>query len=137
MKSLFALSLLGVLVATACTTKPKANEGEYDPEAVRGVIRSHMGEIKLCYGATLERNPNVEGKLVLNFNIGHDGYITNVDPVQESTNLKDDRFMNCIRDAIATWQFPVPPEGVVAEVKYPFVFGKTPTQPNTIQEPEE
>jgi len=127
-KTFFAA--LTLLLLTACSheaVKSSTLAGDfnaYDSEAIRRTIRSHRTEVEICYGATLERDAKIEGKLVLNFKINSEGSAIDLEPVKESSNITDSRFINCIRNAFATWKFPVPPSDMEPEITYPFNFKK-------------
>lgn len=97
-----------------------------DKEAIRRVIRAKLHEVKSCYERalnTLEKGRKLEGKVVLGWEIIEKGQARNV--TVKSSSLNNPTVENCIRDRLASWVFPEPPPGLVAEVKaYPFVFNQ-------------
>lgn len=97
-----------------------------DKEAIRRVIRAKLHEVKSCYERalnTLEKGRKLEGKIVLGWEIIEKGQARNVSI--KSSSLNNPTVENCIRDRLASWIFPEPPPGLVAEVKaYPFVFNQ-------------
>lgn len=105
----------------ACASSPKG----FDKEGVRRTLRGHIPEVRLCYEAVLERDPKIEGKLLLRWTIDSQGKATDISPVKESSTLQDERLITCITDALATWQFEKPPEETTANITYPFYFRKT------------
>ena len=97
--------------------------GTIDREAVRRVIRSGLREIRGCYErelSKLNKNQNLEGKVVIEWTIAEHGKALRA-KVKSST-LGNSAVENCVRDRLASWQFPDPPVGGVAEVNYPFYF---------------
>jgi outer membrane biosynthesis protein TonB len=101
-------------------------DGTIDKEAIRRVIRSKLHEVKSCYERALntqQKGSRLEGKIVLGWDIVAGGQARNVKVV--SSTLGNSQVENCIRDRLASWVFPEPPAGLVAEVKaYPFVLNQ-------------
>lgn len=101
-------------------------DGTIDKEAIRRVIRAKLNEVKSCYERALnvqEKGRKLEGKIVLGWEIIEKGQARNV-KVKSST-LGNPQVENCIRDRLASWTFPEPPAGLVAEVQaYPFVLNQ-------------
>ncbi|MBK9323871.1 MAG: AgmX/PglI C-terminal domain-containing protein [Bdellovibrionaceae bacterium] len=97
--------------------------GSIDREAVRRVIRAGLREIRGCYERELNKinkTQKLEGKVVIEWTIADHGRALNA-KVKSST-LGNRAVENCVRDRLATWRFPEPPAGTVAEVNYPFYF---------------
>ena len=101
-------------------------DGTIDKEAIRRVIRARLHEVKSCYDRALntqEKGSKLEGKIVLSWDIVDKGQARNVKV--KSSNLGNAQLENCIRDRLASWTFPEPPPGLVAEVQaYPFVLNQ-------------
>lgn len=99
-------------------------DGTIDKEAIRRVIRAKKHELQSCYERvlnTMEKGSRLEGKIILSWEIIDKGQARNV-KVKSST-LGNAKVENCIRDRLASWTFPEPPAGLVAEVQaYPFVL---------------
>ena len=66
------------------------------------------------------RTPDLEGKLLVDFNISPRGRV-DTSAVKQST-LADARLDDCILRRLAKWQFPKPKGGVNVAVTYPFIF---------------
>lgn len=97
--------------------------GTIDREAVRRVIRAGLREIRGCYERELNKKSKaerLEGKVIIEWTIADQGRALNA-KVKSST-LGNRAVENCVRDRLATWKFPDPPPGTVAEVNYPFYF---------------
>ena len=95
-------------------------EGGMDKEAIRRVIREHIREIRSCYERQLQSNPDLYGKLVIQWDIEEAGRVTRTEV--KSNALGNDAVAQCIMSRLKTWKFPDPPQGVVGRVVYPFVF---------------
>lgn len=94
--------------------------GSLDKEIIRRVIHRHSSQIRHCYERELARNPDLGGKVAVQFTIGADGRITGVGSshgTAESAALE-----RCISDRILTWRFPQPKGGGSVVVNYPFIF---------------
>jgi outer membrane biosynthesis protein TonB len=96
-------------------------EGTIDREAVRRVIRSILSQIKSCYERQLRMKPNLEGKIVVQFEIMSQGRVRSAKT--KSTALNDGAVESCVANLIKDQRFPEPPPGTIALVDYPFVFG--------------
>ncbi|MES3036554.1 MAG: AgmX/PglI C-terminal domain-containing protein [Bdellovibrionota bacterium] len=100
--------------------------GTIDREAVRRAVRSHKNEIEGCYTKVLNRldrnqRKALEGKVVLSWDIVERGQARNV--AVRDTTLHNKEVEECVRQRLATWQFPEPPAGMTATVQsYPFYF---------------
>lgn len=113
---------------TSVAVEPGDSEAQFvgtiDKEAVRRVIRHNQNEIRGCYVKELnrlERGRQIEGKVVMTWEIVAGGRAVNV-KVKSST-LNNKAVENCLRDRIASYTFPDVPAGMTAEVsQYPFNF---------------
>jgi TonB family protein len=89
-------------------------------EEVYAVIHKHMSEVRYCYESAMVRQPNVEGKLVVAFNIGPAGKVTKADAASSTTG--DPKLNDCVIRRLTGWQFPRPKGGVNVAISYPFIF---------------
>lgn len=99
----------------ACT-RPPSELGVMPKDAIRAVVRAHIGEVRACYEAGLARNPDLRGRVVLTFTIAPDGAVTDVVAVDELSDALP--VARCCVDAARAWRFPSPFGRVV--VAYPF-----------------
>lgn len=100
--------------------------GTIDREAVRRVIRAKLVEVRSCYERVLNTMPKgqrLEGKVVIAWQIVDKGAAKQVSV--KSSTLGNSAVENCIRDRLASWTFPEPPPGMVADVAYPFVLNQS------------
>jgi TonB family protein len=96
-------------------------EGTIDREAVRRVIRSILNQIKSCYERQLRVHSNLEGKVVIQFEIMEQGRVRS--SKMKSSSMNDSTVESCVAARIREARFPEPPPGTIAVVDYPFVFG--------------
>ncbi len=89
-------------------------------DEVGKVIHAHLSEIRYCYESAMIRNPDVEGKLLVDFTIGSQG-VVKASSVKQST-LGDPSLDDCILRRLNRWAFPKPKGGVDVSVTYPFIF---------------
>lgn len=99
--------------------------GTIDREQVRRVVRAHLNQIQACYTRELNKldrakRAELSGKVVLKWDIVEKGAAQNVKVVGSTLNSK--AVEECMKERLATWQFPEPPAGLVGEVTYPFLL---------------
>ena len=117
--ALTIVSSSGSLVTTARAAEEATVQGSLGKDQIRPVIQQHIGEVKQCYEAQLQKNKSLAGRVMVNFTIGTDGKVT--DSRISETTLKNPDCEKCIADAVQSWQFPKPRGGKVV-VNYPFVL---------------
>jgi TonB family protein len=115
------MSLLGLLIVTGAgqARAGEAVEGTLAKSAIREVVRAHINEIRVCYNEGLQRDPQAQGRIVLDFTIGTEGAVTRSEVA--SSDMADAAVSECMRVAAGTWVFPKP-EGGALKVQYPFVL---------------
>lgn len=88
-------------------------------DVINAVVQRHRAEIRACYDAALQRNPNLRGKVTIAFSIQPNGVVSS-STVKESS-IGDRGLESCITSRVMTWVFPKPEAPVVTEVSaYPF-----------------
>ena len=95
-------------------------EGPLDPSVVSKEVRVRIGAVKACYERALKRNPNLGGKLELQFTISAVGKVTGAEIGTDT--LHDDEVGQCITSIVRSWRFPAPDGGGEVHFSYPFVF---------------
>ncbi len=85
--------------------------------SAEGAIRAHWSEVEQCYGGVALKDPTVEGRIVLQWTLGADGWPTGTAVVKDT--LSDKRVAACIKTRARKWRFPAP-SGGVSVVTYPF-----------------
>lgn len=93
--------------------------GTLSQEAIRSVVQANLKKIKFCYNKELGKNPELKGKVEVEFIIGSDGKVKKY-KISSST-MKNDAVESCILKKIRRFRFPKPEKGEVSVV-YPFVF---------------
>ncbi|NVB37839.1 TonB family protein [Pseudenhygromyxa sp. WMMC2535] len=93
-------------------------QGALDKDIIRRIVRAHINEVRSCYNAGLTKDPNLQGRVAVNFVITGTGKVGSA-VVQEST-IKDKSVGNCIAKAVKRWKFPKPRGGGNVIVTYPF-----------------
>ncbi len=95
-------------------------EGVIDKEAVRRVVKRNVKQLRTCYERLAQKDPNASGRVDLNWTIGKHGRVGSVKVVK--SQIKDRSTLDCMKLRLAAWRFPDPPEGVIGDINYPFVF---------------
>jgi hypothetical protein len=96
--------------------------GDIDKEVIRRIVRQHLNEVRSCYNQALSRNPNLEGRVVVQFTITDVGSVPKA-IVQENAT-KDSSVARCIADAVERWTFPRGGKSGIALVSYPFMLSR-------------
>lgn len=109
------------LIFTSCATKP-SSEGDELREPVRSAVRAPWGEYKKCYDNEYAKNPELEGKIVVEWFIDNAGKPSDAKVI--STTLNNKNVEDCVVQIIMKTQFPPAPTGAVVQTRYPFLFKK-------------
>jgi TonB family protein len=96
--------------------------GSLDKELIRGVIRTHLLEVKRCYEAGLVTSPLIQGRVMIRFTIGAGGDV--VAAVVQRSTLGAPAVEECIAASVRAWKFPPPSGGGIVMVSYPFLLKK-------------
>lgn len=96
--------------------------GGLDKDLIRRVVRAHVNEVRHCYNMGLTKDPNMKGRVAVQFTIGGTGKVASA--VVSETDLKGEgmQVANCIAQAVRRWNFPKPASGGAALVTYPFIL---------------
>lgn len=104
-----------VRIASGTTT------GVLDKDLIRRVVRAHINEVRACYNQGLTRQPNLSGRVVVQFQIAGTGKVVASVPLA-SSSLEDVAVQRCVAKAVKRWSFPKASKGGTSMVTYPFVF---------------
>jgi len=96
--------------------------GAIDKELIRRVIQEHASQIRYCYEQELQRDPKLEGKVVIRWIINADGRVSNPQVDSGGTTLANDGVHRCMMDRIQSWEFPKPKGGGIAVITYPWIL---------------
>lgn len=92
--------------------------GQLPPEVIQRIVRNNYGRFRACYEGALRNNPNLSGRVVVNFVIGRDGSVSSVGG---GGDLPDAGVVSCVASNFRGLTFPPPEHGIVT-VSYPIVF---------------
>jgi TonB family protein len=95
-------------------------KGALDKDIIRRIVRAHINEVRHCYNQGLVKDPNLKGRVAVQFTIGPTGKVPVAVVAQSS--LKDKNVANCVAKAVKRWKFPKPQGGGNVVVTYPFVL---------------
>ncbi len=95
-------------------------KGSRTMDAINRVINRYIPRFKKVYETMLKRDPNLKGKLQIQFTIQPDGSVTGVSVIKSTTN--NPTFDKRIVSYIKRIKFPPISGGSPIEVVYPFVF---------------
>jgi len=99
----------------------KGGVGQLDKDAVASVFRRRRSAVRRCYEESLRTNPNVQGKVTIQFTIGTAGRITTISVTADTTG--DSKVADCIMRNVKSWRFDPPERGSVT-FSYPFVLSR-------------
>jgi TonB family protein len=94
--------------------------GMLDKEIIRRIVRRHLNEVKYCYEQALARQPQLDGRMVVQFTIAGTGNV--LASVVQSSTLRSPAVEMCVVNAVKRWEFPSPEGRGLAIVSYPFQF---------------
>ena len=96
------------------------HKGSLSREEIQRVIRRHLSQIKFCYERELQKEPNLQGKIVASWTIGGNGLVRSAKGTQNTMGNK--KVESCVVRIIKRMRFPRPRGGGQVFVTYPFVF---------------
>lgn len=105
---------------------PKVRMGDFTvsgglpPEIVKRIFRQNLGRVRLCYEKQLEKKPQLEGKMKLDFTITLQGEIQA--PRGSALTLNEPALFECIAKSTKDITFPQPEAGAPITVSVPISF---------------
>lgn len=94
--------------------------GSLSREEIERVIKRHENEILFCYKTELNKDPNLFGKVAVNFTIDAAGGIADAQIAQ--TTMNNNNVEQCMLSRVRRWKFPEPKGGGVVVVTYPWIL---------------
>jgi TonB family protein len=94
--------------------------GDFDQRVVVNLIRQRISAIRACYERELRRNPQLSGKVTVEFTIQTTGTVSGVRATENTTG--DDAVAACVVSTVQRFRFNPGPEGGSVTFSYPFVF---------------
>lgn len=94
-------------------------EGFCKKENLQQVVTKQANALRNCYERQLLANPDLSGKIIVQWKVGLDGGVTD-SYVKEST-MKEEKVETCLTRVVKRMKFD-PPDGGICVVEYPFSF---------------
>lgn len=105
--------------ASVRTNRPQtAGTGELDSNSLRSVLRRRQSDIQRCYERGLASNPELSGRVEIQFTVGRGGAVTEA---SLRTNELGDAVGSCIVGRVRRWRFDEP-QGGPAVVRVPYIL---------------
>jgi len=94
--------------------------GALSQKVVGDYIKRYWAQFKFCYERELSKNPNLYGKISINFTIDGSGRVSEATTIQ--TTMNNANVEECLLRVIRRIRFPQPKGGGEVIVTYPFLF---------------
>lgn len=94
--------------------------GALDRSLIDAVVKRHMNQIRFCYQKELSRQPDLGGKVVVQFVISKSGDVSSAKI--KSSSLGNNAVESCMTSRFLRFSFPEPAGGGIVIVSYPFMF---------------
>jgi TonB family protein len=108
-------------IRVAKATTVCGGAGCLDKDVIRRVVRSHINEVRHCYNQGLVRDPNLQGRVAVQFRIDARGSVQS--SFVGDSSIEDASVERCITNAVERWRFPAAPGRMGSViVTYPFVL---------------
>lgn len=95
------------------------SDTDLQPAQIVDVIRLHIGEIQYCYEKQLVAQPDLSGRVVLQWVVDPSGHVESVTVTESS--MPSDAVTRCMKAKVTNWRF-APPRTGATTVRFPFVF---------------
>lgn len=102
------------------SSQPFTLSGALDMDIVRRVIAEHRREIVACYETELQKLPELQGRIDVEFVIGPDGAVGGTK--LKASTVKNEAVHACVQRRVRQWRFPEPRGGGTVRVSYPWIF---------------
>ncbi len=98
--------------------------GPLDKDIIRRIVRAHINEVRACYNHGLTKDPELGGRISIEFTIGSSGSVTESAVSGNTLKDRDDdtNVASCVAKAVKRWKFPKPRGGGEVDVVYPFTL---------------
>ena len=91
-----------------------------DKDVIQRVVRSNIDKVRGCYNEGLLRDPELTGRVAIQFTIGEDGTMSGAKIA--TATLEDSAVHECLANEMLKWKFPRPASGGNVVVTHPFIF---------------
>jgi len=109
------------LVKPSKISGSKEAMGHRTEESIWNVVSARQGTIRYIYEKYLKRNPNLRGKITIEFTIASNGFVTDARVIE--TTIDNPEFEHELLALVKRLKFEPIPSGSVTTV-FPFVFSK-------------
>jgi outer membrane biosynthesis protein TonB len=113
------MSFAAIILLSLLMPEPEL-ASSIDKELIRRIVRQNIDDVRGCYETALASDPDVSGKVVIQFVIDADGTIDS--STVTSNNTGDVALGDCIANRVLRWTFPTFPGGSKVTINYPFVL---------------
>lgn len=94
--------------------------GRLGAESIRDEVREHRDELGFCFAWQLHQNPELGGRITMEFEIGPEGQVTEARVADDQ--LGDETVLRCFVGVTRRMEFPPPEGGGTVTVRYPFIL---------------
>jgi len=94
--------------------------GAMDRSLIAEVVERNLNPIRYCYERELQKDPTLEGRIVVQFLISADGRVATASI--RSTTLGSPAVESCVVGRFLRMRFPASDQGGIVIVTYPFAF---------------
>jgi len=108
------------LKAIVATGAVSTSGGGLTKKIIQKYIARQKGSIVYCYKKEVQKQPGLEGKVVVSFTISPSGSVMR--PSIKSSTLGNSKVESCITSRLGRWRFPAPKNAGAVRVSYPFLF---------------
>lgn len=112
------VAIVGGSAGLSLPTDEAEVQGGLDMNQIAAVINKNKGQIIYCYEKGLQAEPELRGRVAMQFVIGAAGKITTLKVAQSSLGSRT--VETCMASKMRSWQFPQPVGKVDVDVFYPF-----------------
>jgi hypothetical protein len=95
-------------------------KGSLSKETIRRIVRKHRNEVRYCYEQGLQKRPDLEGRVAIKFIISMSGAVMRAEVYD--TTVADPAVASCIANTVSRMTFPMPADGGIVVVTYPFTL---------------
>ncbi len=131
-----ALFTVALALAAACGSSKQAapaepggsggGSGDCEPgrcmEDISGVIEDHRPAARACYEAGWERDPSIQGRLIINFEIDPDGKVVDASQSAQDEQITDPGVVGCVEAVIRALTFKPSARGKLSRAFHRFEF---------------
>jgi hypothetical protein len=93
-------------------------QGELGAPVITPVVEDNLDTLRECYEASLAKNPNLKGRVMIQINIRGEGTVRAASIA--GSQIKDESVGRCFTQKMADWTFPESDGGGSTVATYPF-----------------